>query len=199
MEVQLYAGQIFPFTAEWYALREHAPHLEQPVHQARMHAVADLAVNALRTFGFQSVVDLGAGDGGTLSLISQATGAEVPMWGYDLQANNVEWAKGVRRQDVRFKDFVDEPIDWGELVIITEVLEHLEDPHGMVRRIGENAQAVIASSPARETVESHDGCHAWCWDLEGYESLLLGGGFDVVEHMAVEGEYDFQVIMGIKP
>lgn len=199
MEVSLYDGQPFPFTTEWYTTREHAPHLEQQVHQPRMQAVARLAVEAIDAYGFASVVDLGAGDGGMLSLITSYKHGAIEAWGYDLMQVNCDYARDVRVMDVRYKDFVDEPIDWAELVIITEVLEHLENPHDMVRRIGEHAEAIIASSPAKETAEFHDGCHAWCWDMDGYARLVERGGFVVTEHLLIDGEFEFQILLGIKP
>lgn len=198
MEIQLYAEHEFPFTAEWYTTREHAPHLEQPVHRPRMEAVAGAVRDLIVRFGEGSVVDLGAGDGGMLSLIKEATYGTCQLWGYDLMSTNTDYAREVRGQDVRFKDFVDEPIEWADVVVITECLEHLENPHGMVQRIGENAKAIVASSPAKENAESHDACHAWIWDMEGYRALIEQGGFTVVDHFEVGGGYDFQVIVGIR-
>lgn len=195
MEVSLYEDQPFPFTAEWYTTREHAPHLEQPIHQGRMRAVSAMVSKAIERYGYKSIADLGAGDGGTLSLLSWLG---LPMWGYDLMEANVAHAKNVRGVDVRFLDFVDEPIDWADLTIITECLEHLEHPHAMVRRIAENSQAIIASSPAKETADSHDACHSFVWDMEGYAALIEQGGFDVIEHLSIDGGYAFQAILGVK-
>jgi 2-polyprenyl-3-methyl-5-hydroxy-6-metoxy-1,4-benzoquinol methylase len=200
MEVSLYAGQPFPFTAEWYKTREHAPHAEQGIHQSRMQAVVKMANLFLSEHACRGVVDLGAGDGGMLQMLQDSQRIHrVHFWGYDLQENNVDHARYVRNVDVRYKDFVEEPIEWADLTLITECLEHLENPHGMVQRIGENSKAIIASSPARETAESHDACHAWCWDEIGYRSLIEQGGFTVMNHQLVEGEYSFQVILGVKP
>jgi hypothetical protein len=167
-----------------------------------MQAVADMAAQVINTYGFTSIVDLGAGDGGMLQLIHgrldwELEEHEMPvMWGYDITKVNAEHAQTVRHVNVHQRDFVDEPIDWAELVVITE---HLENPHGMMERIGENAEAIIASSPAAETVESHDACHAWVWDMEGYARLIQRGGFVVTEHQLVEGGYAFQVVLGVKP
>jgi hypothetical protein len=201
MELNLYEDQPFPFTAEWYKTREHAPHAEQWVHQPRMDAVVSMALSAMETYGYRTVVDLGAGDGGMLSKMYAAhTFPDViQMWGYDLMQSNVDYAQKTRGMDVRYVDFVDEPIDWAELVIITECLEHLENPHGMLNRIGKYAEAIVASSPSAESAESHDACHAWVWDMDGYARLIQGGGFVVTEHVVVQGGYDFQVILGVKP
>jgi 2-polyprenyl-3-methyl-5-hydroxy-6-metoxy-1,4-benzoquinol methylase len=201
MERYLYEGVPFPFTPEWYAGRAHAPHLEQPVHRDRMETVARIVTEAIASYGYRTVVDLGAGDGGILSLLQRSplVPADVRMWGYDLQENNVLHAHLARGVDVRYLDFLNEPIDWAELAIITECLEHLEDPHRMVQRIGQHAEAIVASSPSRETVESHDECHAWCFDLDGYARLIEEGGFVVTEHQEIHGDYTFQVVLGIRP
>jgi hypothetical protein len=204
MEVNLYEGLEFPFTAEWYSGRDHAPHAEQDIHKARMLAVAEKAVAVMDNYDLRSVVDLGAGDGGMLDLISKrALGffhdyvppSAFKYWGYDLQANNVDYARAARKVDVMLRDFIDEPIEWGDLAVITECLEHLQYPHQMVRRIFENAKVVIASSPASETAESHDACHVWVWDMEGYRLMFEAAGFTVIDHeMVTAGGYDFQVI-----
>lgn len=201
MEISLYKGREFPFTAEWYKTREHAPHVDQPIHQPRMEAVADLAFRTIRDLDLGTVCDLGAGDGGMLGLVGYRCPERqaVKLWGYDLMEVNCEYAQKTRHEDVRYRDFVEEPIEWADLTIITECLEHLENPHGMVRRIGRNSKAIIASSPAKETSESHDACHAWVWDTDGYASLIEQGGFQVADHFTIEGDYDFQIILGVKP
>jgi hypothetical protein len=200
MEVGLYEGTDFPFTTDWYREREHAPHAEQGVHRPRMDAVCAFCMDYVTRFGARSIVDLGAGDGGMLSMI-EARFARRPgipqLWGYDLMPTNVAFAQEHRQQAVTYVDFIDEPIVWGDLAVITECLEHLKDPHVMVRRIYENAQGVVASSPASETAESHDECHAWVWDMEGYRAMFEGAGFRVVAHEFIRGGYDFQVLMGV--
>jgi 2-polyprenyl-3-methyl-5-hydroxy-6-metoxy-1,4-benzoquinol methylase len=196
MEHSVYADLTFPFTKEWYEGREHAPHAEQAIHRPRMEFVAKVAAKAVELFELTSIVDLGCGDGGLLQMIRAQS--SIRAWGYDLQQNNVDHARSVRGVDVRYLDFVDEPIDWGDLTVITECLEHLADPHGMVRRIAEHSKAVVASSPSRETAESHDACHAWVWDMDGYRDMFVQAGFRVQSHAEVGG-YGFQVIVGVKP
>jgi hypothetical protein len=206
MEIDIHGGEEFPFTAEWYKTREHAPHVDQWHHRPRMEAAAAMATRAVTQHGFRSLVDLGAGDGGLLSLLKRslkgisAFDAVEGMWGYDLMSVNCDYARAVRMVDVRYLDFVDEPIDWGDLTTITECLEHLQYPHAMVRRIGMYSKAIVASSPSNETSESHDECHAWVWDMDGYRDLIEQGGFQVVEHELIEGgPCSFQVILGVMP
>lgn len=203
MQHYLYQGQPFPFTPEWYRDRHHAPHLEQGVHRPRMQKVADLAVSSVVDFHYGSVVDLGAGDGGMLQLIRETAEAqkiEPPnMWGYDLMPANADFARYHRGVDIRFQDFDSDDIEWGDLVIVTECLEHLQRPENLVKRIFNNARGVIASSPSRETPQNHDECHAWVFDMDGYRALFRGAGFSVVDHVEVRGGYDFQVLFAAKP
>jgi hypothetical protein len=134
------------------------------MHQSRLTKVA----HVIRQLNPRSVVDLGCGDGGLLSLI-----LDIPSWGYDFQPSNAEgWKdRGVTAQNL---DFVAQPekIIWGELVVVTEVLEHLTDPHCLVKFISHNARYIVASSPHGETPDNHAKEHAWGWDMEGYQALF---------------------------
>jgi len=50
----------------------------------------------------------------------------------------------------------------------------------------------VASSPYVETNLSHDACHAWAWDEEGYRNLFEQSGWSVARHETVPY---FQVIL----
>jgi hypothetical protein len=177
-------------TPEWYAGRDHAPHLEQVGHRDRlMFTAAQVAREAMT--GLKTVVDLGAGDGGLLSLLGPAMRA----WGYDLQPSNLDAAK-VRGVDVRYGDVLTDDIEWGEIAVATEMLEHLIDPHAFVRRIGEHAKVLICSSPRLETADEHYEFHTWAWDSTGYRELVEQGGWQVKRHTPVHG---FQVLVAVRP
>ncbi len=178
-------------TSEWYAGRERAPHLEQPGHRERLLLAIDMVKEAICTLGVISVIDLGAGDGGLLSVI-QPLG--VPCWGHDLQQTNVDGARE-RGVDVRLGDAISGDIEWADLAVITECLEHLIDPHQAVRRIAEHSRVIVASSPDHETDVAHYEFHTWAWDLKGYAALIEQGGFEVVRHEQTHGS---QVIMGVR-
>lgn len=180
------------FTREWHDGRARAPHLEQQVHQERLHTAVILISEAIDA-GARSVVDLGCGDGGLLSLIR---GFGATCWGYDLMPANIEAARQERGVDARYYDFVNDPIHWGDCVAVTEVLEHLQDPHAMVRTVAENCRWVVASSPARETPESHDEVHAWAWDPDGYRAMFEAAGITVVAQVVTENWPHFQVLLG---
>ena len=177
-------------TPQWYAGREHAPHLEQPSHRARILAAAEAVTKATRILGVSSVVDLGAGDGGLLSLL----GPDITGWGYDLQPTNVEAARH-RNVDVKLVDIVTEQITWGDIAVITEVLEHLSDPHGLVAKAAQHSRALVCSAPCEETPESHYEHHIWAWDEIGFAKMITDGGWRIVNHRIVGAT---QIVLAIR-
>src|SRR5512136_1433004 len=174
-------------TPQWYEGREHAPHLEQPTHRARILAAAAATVEVAQILGASTVVDLGAGDGGLLSLL----GPSLTGWGYDLQPTNVAAAKG-RNVDVKLADITTDPITWGEITIATELLEHLRDPHGLVALAARHSRALVCSSPCEETPESHYEHHVWAWDQAGFSKMITDNGWRIVHHNTV---YATQLIL----
>lgn len=164
-------------TPQWYATRAHAPHLEQPAHRDRILAAAAATIEAAQSFGLTTVVDLGAGDGGLLSLL----GKDLRAWGYDLQPSNVEASK-MRDVDVRLADITTALIEWGQVVVATELLEHLRDPHWLVREAARHGRALICSSPWNETPEQHYEHHVWAWDPDGFRAMVTAAGWRIVRH-----------------
>lgn len=189
-------------TPAWYAGRERAPHLEQPGHAERLHETARQVHAAANAYGLRTVSDLGAGDGGLLSLLQDPP--ITSCWGYDLQQTNIDGAAGDRGVRVELADVVesewgDQPgtITLGQIVVATEMLEHLIDPQGFVRRIAsaDQARVLIASSPWTERPGAAYEFHTWAWDPDGYRALLEQGGFDVVAQQFCGG---FQVLTGVR-
>lgn len=200
MEYRLFPEGTVPHqsTFEFHSDRERAPHLEQGTHTGRLRLAAEMiqeAAHGVRQRGelIPTVSDLGCGDGGLLSLLKDSPA--LISWGYDFApANAAGWAeRGVQAQpfDVFGKDRAS--VRLGSVAVATEVLEHLADPHGVVRWIGETSRFLVASSPWTENDISHDACHTWAWDMEGYRALVEQGGFTVVRHEQVG---QFQVILG---
>ena len=177
-------------TPGWYTGRDHAPHLEEG-HRPRMLAAATLVAQAAFTHGLRTVVDLGSGDGGLLSLI----GPGLKAWGYDLTPANVEAAKH-RDVDVRYGDVLADPVEWADIAVCTEMLEHLVDPHTFLRTVLANCRAVVASSPRDERPGHAYEFHTWAWDFDGYRMLFEQAGWKVQRQRSVDR---FQVILGVRP
>jgi 2-polyprenyl-3-methyl-5-hydroxy-6-metoxy-1,4-benzoquinol methylase len=163
---------------EWHAERDRAPHLEQPGHTARLEKAAQLLARVWSP-GMR-VVDLGAGDGGLLSLLDIPPHAK---WGYE------------RGQDVRLGDCVAEEIQWGDIAITTEMLEHLIDPHRFLKTIRHHSEFLVASSPWNESKQQHYEFHTWAWNVQGYARLISEAGWQIIEHETVSA---FQIILARK-
>jgi hypothetical protein len=189
MEARLFDSDIpFVSTFEFHKDRERAPHLEQYVHRGRLDTTARFGIEAIAGLndrvGQKVLVDLGCGDGGFLQLFERLT--DIRGRGYDFQPSNaVGWAeRGVDAQALNFVEHWDE-VAFADVYVITECLEHLADPHEAVRRIFARGAQIICSSPHTETYESHDECHAWAWDVEGYANMIKTAGFRIKRHETV--------------
>jgi hypothetical protein len=191
-------GQEHVSTAEFHAHRERAPHLEQWGHKARLYKAAEFVQAACIYDGEPcSVSDLGCGDGGLLSIV-QNFSCVSRAWGYDFQPSNEQgWReRGVTayQKDVFGKDWTS--IELGRITVTTEVLEHLQYPHGSVKRIANQSNYMVASSPYDENDQGHDECHSWAWDMEGYRALFENNGWVVQDHVAVDTK--FQVLWAVR-
>lgn len=178
----------YPSTFGYHEHRERVAHLEQSWHQSRLYRAAKL----VRVSNAKTCVDLGCGDGGLLSVLRNQYGIE--SWGYDFcPANMAGWTE--RGVHAEFRDvFNDRPTDlrWGECAVVTEVLEHLQDPHSAVAWIAEHSQFIVASSPWGERPGGICDSHIWAWDMIGYRDMI-GKYFDVLDHRQVDWS---QVLLG---
>lgn len=205
-EWKLFDGDVaFVSTAEFHAGRERAPHLEQPVHRDRLLLAETFIVDAAtRVIAGRpvsntrvTVSDLGCGDGGLLQRLNAYPTVEA--WGYDFQPSNaLGWGErgviGIPLNVFGTADVINADVTLGTVVSMTEVLEHLTNPHSVVRELARRPEVryVVASSPHTEHAGSHDECHAWAWDVAGYEALFNAAGFSVIRH---ETTGMFQVIL----
>lgn len=191
MEWKLFDGDTSEFTtAKWYEDREAAHHLEEVGHKERILVAAEM-VRQAHGLGAKTAVDLGCGDGGLLQLLKFT---EVKAWGYDLMPKNIEHATKVRGVDARLTDFNSDDIEYADIAIMTEVLEHMTDPHKVVRELP--SKYLIASSPYNESDKSHYEFHLWAWDPSGYDALITQGGYKIINKVYSAGWS--QVVLGVR-
>lgn len=183
-----------------YAYHEHrdrAPHLEQPPHRERLELATRYVLESFSS-GCYTLSDLGCGDGGLLSLIKDIP--DVVSWGYDFTPANAEgWAERGVTAYLRDVFGAGGPVDdgletavLGDVVVVTEVLEHLADPHGVLRTLRRHARRLVCSSPWNESPAQHDPSHAWAWDRSGYADMIEKAGWTILHH---EQAGLFQVVL----
>lgn len=194
-EYRLFEGETpYVSTAEFHADRERAPHLEQEFHQERLYLAAEFVKQAAAAGHGSYVSDLGCGDGGLLSLIQDAPDVR-GAWGYDFcPANAAGWTeRGVIAEplDVFGADW--HLVDLAQVVVMTEVLEHLAHPHKALRDLlTQGVEWLVCSSPWNERPGMHSPEHAWAWDIDGYPRMVTEAGWTVVRH---ETAGLFQVVL----
>ena len=156
----------------------------QPGFAERAGQVAGLAALAAALKpGVATVTELGCGDGALLARMpSWLTG-----WGYELGAGDVKMARS-RGLDVRQADILADDLEYGDLLIVSEVLEHLADPHKFLLSLPD--RLLIASSPSGETGDWHNPVHAWAWDTDGFRALLGDAGWRVLYQCEFDGGWN---------
>lgn len=175
MEWKLFSGSNPEFaSAEWYKDIQSAHHLDESSHNERLMVAAEFVQQAVN-LGGRTAVDLGCGDGGLLQLLKERG---IESWGYDLMPNNIDYAVNVRGVDARYTDFISDDIKYADIAIMTETLEHMEDPHTVVKQLP--SKYLIASSPYNENNLYHYEFHLWAWDDAGYNSLIEQGGYQII-------------------
>lgn len=191
-EWKLFEGDVAPFTDdEFYREREAAHHLEEEGHHDRIMKALEYALIANGQLKCESFSDLGCGDGGWVQV---AIERGLRAWGYDMQPSNVRHAREVRGVPVYWTNFEqDAEIEYGECSVITEVLEHISDPHGLLKNLP--SKFLIASSPFGETGDSHYEFHNWAWDNAGYAKMIEDAGYRILFH---DNVWLNQVVLGVR-
>lgn len=179
----------------WWTNTPNCNHLDNRVHRARLEAAGAAAVGAAIGQRTNCIVDLGAGDGGLLSILPEPFRSS--SYGYEIITDSVRYANEVRQVRVLKADVLSDELDLGKVAVATEMLEHLADPHGFVKKLFEDGRVnvFIASSPHSETDQHHEWNHAWAWDREGYADLIRQGGWTISHQFDAEWS---QVVVGVR-
>lgn len=169
-------------TTEFFAAHGWVPPLHQVGHAERMAMTADIVRTLLLNgSGIETIWDLGCGDGSLLEKISPWEG--VTFQGFDSGTENIEIAVG-KGLDVSFADILTLDTSGVDLVIASEVIEHMLDPHFFVASI--QSRYAVFTSPAHEDDQWHYGHHAWAWDEEGYAQMVTDAGWKILRHETCE-------------
>ena len=181
MEWKLWDGDEPPFFTrpEFFNSHPWVPPEHQVGHAERIAMVVDVANDIRALEDGLTVVDIGCGDGSFLKHLGLDW---QHAWGYDAGFANVAQARN-DGLNVREADILTDELEFGDVTVITEVLEHLADPHSFVKSLG--GRWLVATSPSVETDQWHYEHHAWAWDIVGYAKMIEDAGWRVIEHRTV--------------
>jgi SAM-dependent methyltransferase len=137
----------------------------------------------------QSVLDVAVGSAVVLQGLSRLV-PDLVYFGCDLSGRAIERLAG--RADLGFKFqalFVHDireafpgPRPFADVVISTEMLEHLEDPVGALRNMVELARSkVIVSVPCEDSIRSPE--HLWAFNIEDLRAMLQPYGEPWVKYV----------------
>lgn len=186
-EWKLFPNRTVPVftTVEFFENHPWVPPGHQRGHEQRQAMVSKLIEDWHEAEHFTSLTDLGCGDGSLLTLLKPLG---IPMWGYEAGVENVDqaWKVGL---DVRKANILDNNLEYGQLIVASEVIEHLLDPHGFVKALP--GRWLVLSSPSAENAFWHYEHHAWAWDMAGYATMVTDAGWTVVEHRECDAEENF--------
>ena len=176
-------------SAEWYKDRAVSDHIHEAAHRGRIiRALADVCYLLDFDTENKTVGDFGCGNGGMLWRLKERM-PDVESWGYDISPLAVEWATEKYGVKATVKDFINEDdLRFPDVAILTEVLEHLVEPVGLLRKLKNgNVRWVVATSPMWETQERHYEYHLWAWDGAGFKKLFAEAGYFIFAHYGLVG------------
>lgn len=83
-----------------------------------------------------------------------------------------------------------------DLFILSETLEHVEDPMLLLSQIRQRHRSLIISTPVGEEGDGNQE-HYWGWNVEDIRKLLIGAGFTLVNLTLLDphvpGGYTYQI------
>lgn len=196
----------------WQSLQDTAGagHLHTDVgmkeeHQRlRLERVAELTVEYAKKGPNQWVLEMGCCEGAMTSLI--APGVEQVL-AVDFVQSLLDECPVIQNVEYRLQDVatwgmeLDDEGPW-DVMVMAEILEHLEDPIGVLKRWQDLVYYVVASCPVNESL-NHDTAwdmskiddlltgrgpvsagegagHIWAMDEEGFDSMFTQAGYEIV-------------------
>ncbi len=198
MEWKLFSGDVpFVSTFDYHKDRDRAPHIDQSDHNPRMRMALEFVCLSLAYYGGDNycVADLGCGDGGFVAELKKILplGSDIVGFDFTPDMQNGWRDRGVLDQCKSMTVFTSPPepspinpkiladVKGADVIVMTEVLEHLARPHDVLAQIaGFGEKDIVVSSPWGENNRHHDPSHAWAWDEEGYANMIELAGFDIL-------------------
>lgn len=92
-----------------------------------------------------------------------------------------------------------------DLFVLSETLEHLDDPDGLLRRLPLHARYLFVSTPVEESHDSGNEEHYWSWNQADVHHMLQDAGWSAMECQILKpvstrglpGAYTYQLWMAV--
>lgn len=149
-------------------------------HEMRVRATIEFGVSLLGDCVPGIAADLACGDGAVLDALP----AGRKIYG-DLVSDHPLDVVGPIEATIRGIT----PVD---LMVSTEVLEHLDDPDAVLVAMGGKAQMLLLSTPISAWGDGNVE-HYWAWDSEAVGAMITAAGFRIVEYAELPLWYRFGV------
>jgi hypothetical protein len=158
-------------------------------------------------FAPDTIIDPACGDGTIVAAAHRARPIEAARMA-DISRPNFYYVGGEMRGSLPSKmtvacQTIEETLaedNFFDLIVLTEILEHVEDPTAILKMARKRANVVVASSPLfRDESRLDDNPeHLWQFDIEGYGEMIEEAGWAPITCLPVsltppQFIYDFQI------
>lgn len=180
-------------------------HDRWPDHVERVKASADM-IERYRD-RFRTAADLSCGDGALLNMISRHLDRVVLGDLNGVPASAAVSCKARVLETIGAAALPDslthmEPVD---LFVLSETLEHMDDPDGLLARLTAYSRYLFLSTPLQEAADTGNLEHYWSWGPDDIRAMLRAAGWDPLEvsvlvprsTRGLPGAYTYQMWMAV--
>lgn len=147
-------------------------------HAERVDATIALAREHLQQF--QSIADLSCGNG---TIVRSLTPHVHDRWLGDFAPIQGEPGENVLHGDIW--DTLDQIPDPTHVFVLSETLEHVDEPLDLLDQIRQRCNQLVLSTPLECWGDTNPE-HLWAWDRAGMEEMLDVAGWTVVAFDSVD-------------
>jgi len=138
-----------------------------------------------------NLVDLSCGDGAILRGIAAELPGSTTLFGDLVDADHIHMTGPIEKTILSVQS------EWpADLLVMTETLEHLQDPDTVLRAARSRFRAILVSTPIDEDNEVHGDNveHYWSWGTDDISGMLTEAGWRPIHFSRLDLPfYDFQL------